>query len=225
MQSIGRAQGGFWRNLFRSHTPPPEVGQIRQAAIRNHPDHPWTGLNLVHANSHKDVNRHLQALPQRGVASTTMASANAGMFIVQHAYKSGEPQRGFLENDPPGGKLELRMTVTPSGHDGPAKAKQYASENTYVARVGFFDKGNPKADWNGFVELQKVQYDGDGLPTDQKSVQKDGPRWAATSPALTVDLNEFRKDHPGADLVLQGWPSFSAGVGGYREARETVIKV
>ena len=89
----------------------------------------------------------------------------------------------------------------------------------------YFDKGNPKADWKGFVELEKVQFDGDGLPTDKKSVPKDGPRWAPTSPELEVDLNEFRKEHPGKDLVLQGWPSFSAGVGGYNEARETIIKV
>lgn len=222
---IGRAQGGFFHNMFQSNSPPREVNEVRRLAAVNHPEHGGTGVNLVHANSNKDVRNHLGRLAQRGVASTTLASANADMWIVKHSYHSGEPQRAFLNSQPPGGKLELHMTVTPSGHDGLEKAKQYATENTYVARVGFIDKGNPKADWKGFVELQKVQYDGDGLPTDQRSVKKDGPRWAATSPALTVDLNQFKKDHPGADLVLQGWPSFSAGVGGYVEARETHIKL
>ena len=63
MESIGRAQGGFWRNLFRSHQPPPEVAQIRAAARVNHPKHPWTGLNLIHGNSHKDPARQAEASP------------------------------------------------------------------------------------------------------------------------------------------------------------------
>ena len=224
---IGGPSGvlGFFLNYNKN--PPREIRNVQAVARKNNPEYPRTFLSFIKPDSAKDVREHLAPLPQRekGVASKTMVSANAEIWLCEHEYKSREPQVGILSSEPHGGILEVNLTITPSGHDGPEKAKLYATENTYVARVGFFQKGHPKADYSGFVELDKKQFDGDGQITDKKSVPKDGPRWAATSPSFKVDLNQFRRNNPGADLVIQGWPSFSAGVGGYREARETQLKV
>jgi hypothetical protein len=216
---IGRANNaGAIYSRWGGPQVPQQVRDVQRAAATNHPEHAGTSVNYINANSHKDVQSHLAPKPQRGVASMSMASANTEMWIVRHSYHSGEPQRGFLANEPPGGKLKLRMTITPSGHDGRQKAEQYAKENTYVARVGYYDN-------NRFVELDKKQFDGEGIETDKKSVQKNKAHWAASSPEFEVDLKDFRAKHPGKDLVMQGWPSFSAGVFGYVEARETRIKV
>jgi len=174
---------------------------------------------MVHqADDAHHTREAMQDLALEGTASETAMASNVPFEVMKFSYGTGKPMQAWLKGNPPGGKLELKVTITPSGHDGPNKARAWAAENTYHARVGYMEG-------HRFVELDKTQFDSEGLPTNQRAVQKNKPYWAVTSPKLTVDLNAFRKEHPGKELVLEGWPSFSIGTNGYREARRTMIDV
>ena len=192
--------------------------ELAAAVEKSHPSKSWTGAYEIGANAGPNISKHLSTYALQGVASTTMMSANVDFQLLQHSYGTGKPMYGFLEKMPKDGKLKLQLTITPSGHNGEANARKWSKENTYNARVGYMNGGR-------FVELAKTQFDGNGKETTQRTVQTGKENWAPTSPDLEVDLKQFKKDHPGKELVLEGWPNFSAGVGGYSEARRTIIDV
>ena len=277
---------------------PAEVTAVRAAAARNHPKHRWTGVNMVKAGSAKDVNNHLGDSRD---AARTMVSGNVNMWVVRHAYKTGEPMQAFLANKPADGKLKLQVTTMPSWH---ATARGDYQVKAEIQKLPRDERGLPKLDLD-FVEkamrsspeyaraLEQETGDSIGdlalsfcrfvdrtihqkqlgpqktnelmskviedygkyamgmkfsrensynvrITAGDKTITKRfdnrgneiGPRdrpkrtdkthTATTSPEVEIDISQLAA---GDKVVVQAWPDGSAGVHGYREARETVINL
>jgi len=192
--------------------------ELQAEAAKNYPNYPDTSLSSMPADFGFAVADFIEEYPFDGVASTTMMSANVDFQLLEYTYGTGEPMRAYIEDMPKNGLLKLQLSITPSGHNGIESAVRWAQTNTYQARVGYLENGR-------FQELDSTHFDSDGNETQQRQVQVAEPNYAPTSPDLEVDLHQFRKDHPGKELVLEGWPYDSAGVGGYIEARRTIIDV
>lgn len=149
------------------------------------------------------------------------AATNATLWVAGFAYGTHEPRRGVLSDVPRDGKVRFVVTCTPSSHygaeetsfDGPplpgsqrANFEANARTNAYRARVSFQGPNDraPRL-------LQSVDFKVNGKT----------PEYATRSPELVVDTLALG---PGK-LIIEGYCSASAGVGGYCETRQTVIEL
>ena len=153
----------------------------------------------------KMLKEELAATDDAGVAIP--AAINAALWITQFAFETHRSAEAWLDERPPDGQLQLKVVTTPSGHVGlndaakAANRELFARTNRYVAEV--------------------IHRDPNGRETRllrQDFAVSQAPEFATESPTLTVDLNQLK-----GDLVVRGWAAGSAGVGGYRAGRETII--
>ena len=89
-----------------------------------------------------------------------------------------------------------------------AMGEKFSKENVYNVEVRLPDG----------QRLRKT-FDVTGKETTSRFVNEDKAYHATTSPDIEVDISKYK----GQTIVVTGWPNGSAGVGGYREARETHI--
>lgn len=89
-----------------------------------------------------------------------------------------------------------------------AMGEKFSKENVYNVEVRLPDG----------KRLHKT-FDVTGKETTSRFVDEDKAYHATTSPDIEVDISKYK----GQTIVVTGWPNGSAGVGGYREARETHI--
>jgi hypothetical protein len=288
----------FSRFSGRAQMPPTPQGvrDVQAAARSNHPEHAWTGVNFVKADSSKDVK---EFLGESRDAARTMISSNTDMWVVRHSYHTGEPMQAFLNGKPPGDKLQLNVGVMPSWHaqasgdysvkselhqakkndkgvpqltpdlvakamkSSPNYAQTLETEGSGVDTTAFnmvrtFDRLVHQRGLSGddAVELMDKlveqygklamgekfskeniynvrvrlpdgktitkRFDAAGQETDKRSFRSNTAHHSTTSPNIEIDLSQFK---PGDQIVVQAWPDGSAGVAGYREARETVINL
>jgi hypothetical protein len=323
---------GHGGNRFSLPDPPKALKELQDAAARKHPSHAWTGVSYVAGGAKDDVKDYLG---DERDASRTMVSTNVDTWVMRHSYHTGEPMHAFLANDPPGGKLTINLTQTPSWHANAPGASSFASalraapkdadgfpqldkdfvkqaieknpsfkkaceeigdladvaENFVDSYDGYasemkqifslveqYDASTPAeqqqidgwlsgmnvtmddlrgmkfkpADanellgelandlgttamgekfskenvYNMVIKLPdgktiKKQYDVTGKETTQRFVRENQAYHATSSPDVDIDISQYK----GKTIVVTGWPNGSAGVGGYREARETHIHI
>lgn len=91
------------------------------------------------------------------------------------------------------------------GHE--VMGMKFARENVYNVSVRLPD---------GKVIKKRFDSEGNDPP---KPGRKDHAHTASNSGEIEIDISAYA----GKDIVVQAWPDGSAGVGGYREAREIVL--
>ncbi len=206
---IGASGVDRWASMFGGPTPPATLTRTADTQRTAHPkptdpearDIGWTGVNLLKSDSTDGIRHYLADAQDAGRAWAS--TENADLWVLRYAYQSHKPMEAWLANKPSDGKLKLNVITTPSWHVGSdnaamtATAKKFALANTYHAEVIYAD---------GTRESKTFKVNGNT------------PEWSSVSPTFEIDLNK----HPG-DIRVRVWAQGSAGVGGYIEARETII--
>ncbi|MBN2361781.1 MAG: hypothetical protein JXR83_20180 [Deltaproteobacteria bacterium] len=107
----------------------------------------------------------------------------------------------------------------------PDDAKKYLGELVkHFSCMAMGEKFSKENFYNILIKLPdgkqiRKRFDVTGKESSGRSLRTDRACHATTSPEVSIDISKFK----GKDIVIQAWPDGSAGVGGYREARETVL--
>ncbi len=208
-------------NSFWAYVPgvavPDEVVEARRAFAASFPsdsEQGTTALNYAKPGALNDVLKFHAA--QRDASRTHLVAENAGLFVLRYPYHSNKPMEAWLDRVPTGGQLRMNLVITPSWHFGTTEAqmdangKKFARTNVYEVEVQFPDG-----------RRQRLKFDVNGRATTAKSCTSDQEVFATASPVIAIDLKSYR----GQDIIIRAWPTGSAGVLGFREARETTLHV
>jgi hypothetical protein len=186
------------RRTQRDQNPPPADPKER--------DKGWTGGYRIVAGGKDFVLRH-HSNEVRDAGRALPVAENADLWLVRFAYTTHKAQEAWLGNPPADGKLVLNVVCTPSWHVGNTDAEkqkngeEYSKTNVYVVEIVHRDAAGR------MNRISQVEF----------KVQNP-PEYASMSPRLEVDLNKYK-----GDIIVRGWAKGSGGVGGYIEARETII--
>ncbi len=140
---------------------------------------------------------------------------NADLAVLRFSYGSGKPMEAWVTSPPKGKDLVVNVAIAPSCHAGNTpgeKAKNYelfGKTNVYNVEVAYPDG-----------TVQRMKFDvraNDVNPGDKPNYEH--PVYATLSPDIAIDLEKAK----GKSVTIRGWADGSAGVGGYRERRETII--
>ena len=165
------------------------------------------------ARAFSEVMNTMKDRPDAGRA--LVVADNADLAVLRYSYGSGKPMEAWVTSPPSGKSLVVNVAIAPSCHAGNSpgeKAKNYeifGKTNVYNVEVAYPD---------GTVERMKFDVRANDVgPGDKPSYEH--PVYVTLSPDITIDLERAK----GKSVSVRGWADGSAGVGGYRERRETII--
>ncbi|MCC6807261.1 MAG: hypothetical protein IT381_07545 [Deltaproteobacteria bacterium] len=171
----------------------------------------------------------LDAFYESDAGHAMAAAKNATLWVAGFSYGTHHAMAGALSDLPADKKVTFNVICTPSSHYGSdetdkelenpvpkagskrANFESNARTNEYIARVLYLEPGQTNV-WSA-KELASVKF---------KVKDPAVPEYASMSPDLTVDLSQLKS---GGKLIVEGWCTASAGVGGYEETRRTEIAV
>jgi len=169
-----------------------------------------------------------EALDQSDAGHAMTAAKNATLWVAGFGYGTHHAMQAAISDLPADKKVIFNVICTPSSHYGSDETDAQASSkvptpgskranfesnartNEYIARVLYTPDPNGSA--YSAKEIASVKF---------KVKDPSKPEYASMSPDLAVDLTEFK----GGKLIIEGWCTASAGVGGYEETRRTEIKL
>ena len=132
----------------------------------------------------------------------SLAATNATLWRIGYGYETGKPQEAWVTNVPANHKVTFNVVTTPSAHNGAAAFENYARTNQYVVEVSC--QSTPTS------PLQRVGTFTFGVTNP--------PEYSTVSPSIDLDLSQLK-----GDIIFDGWPVGSSGIGGYIEARRTIL--
>jgi hypothetical protein len=148
-------------------------------------------------SENRAVGTHMRELASRsrnGGAASVMLLPESGAKYQSYAfsYHTGKTKQMNLLQPPADGMFRGTVVVNVSGHDGAAKAKDYAESNTYNVRVTLPD----------------------GKVIQALNIPRNEPGKTEYSTKIPIEFPAM----PGKTIV-EAWPTGSAGVHGYIEGR------
>ena len=170
----------------------------------------------------------IEALDQSDAGHAMASAQNATLWVAGFSYGTHQAMQAALSDLPADKKVVFNVICTPSSHYGSdeneiqlanpvptpgskrANFESNARTNEYIARVLYTPDPNGSA--YSAKELASVKF---------KVKDPSKPEYASMSPDLPVDLSQLK----GGKLIIEGWCTASAGVGGYEETRRTEIKL
>ncbi len=168
-----------------------------------------TDLSRISGTRGRDLLLRAEARKGGEAGRAVVAATNATLWTIGFGYGTHKAREAYLTDVPADGKVSFTVICSPSGHVGNAadgasyrrNLDNFARTNRYVAEI-----------WHRAPDgsMRRLQSNRFGV--------NNPPEYATASPELTVDVSQLK----GA-LVMRGWAEGSAGIGGYVEARETVV--